>query len=55
MEDDKLINDLTVTTDRLLTPQRNDESVHDVLLVIHVKTIILSTFSSMSFNGSPQV
>lgn len=40
MEDDRLINDLTVVTDRLITPKRDDESVHDVHLVIRVKTLI---------------
>lgn len=40
LEDDKLINDLSVTTDRLITPKESVGSVHDVHLVVHVKTLI---------------
>jgi hypothetical protein len=53
MEDDKLINDLTVTTDRLLSPRRNDESEHDVVLIIHVKTIIVNNLLTFSIAGAP--
>jgi hypothetical protein len=41
LEDDKLITEVKVTTDRLLTPPETDESVHDVHLVIHVATKIV--------------
>ncbi len=34
LEDDKLITNISVTTDRLLEPAVNEESVHDVALVI---------------------
>jgi hypothetical protein len=36
LEDDVLINDISVTTDRLLTPKEDDENINDVMLVIHV-------------------
>ena len=41
MESDQLITDVKVTTDRLLIPQAADEHVHDVQLVLHVKTKII--------------
>jgi hypothetical protein len=41
LEDDRLIVDLRVTSDRLLTPRGDGEHVNDVRLVIHVKTVIL--------------
>jgi hypothetical protein len=39
LQDDSLITDLSVTTDRLLTPQDVDEKIHDVVLVVHVKMV----------------
>jgi hypothetical protein len=36
LSDDKYIDQISVTTDRLLTPQESTESIHDVILVIHV-------------------
>jgi hypothetical protein len=39
LEDDKLITSVTVTTDRLIIPQRTDEDIADVLLVIHVTMV----------------
>src|SRR3989442_17286 len=41
LEDDRLIIDVKVTTDTLLTPMASDEHVNDVHLVIHVQTILL--------------
>jgi hypothetical protein len=41
LEDDRLIVDVKVTTDRLLTPRSAEEHINDVRLVIHVKTVIL--------------
>ncbi|HZL26497.1 MAG TPA: hypothetical protein VFC39_08205 [Acidobacteriaceae bacterium] len=55
MEDDKLINSLTVATDRLLVPRRDDESKHDVVLIIHVKTIIVNNLLTFSIAGAPCV
>jgi hypothetical protein len=43
LEDDSLITRVNVTTDRLLTPKADDEHIHDVVLVIHVKTIVVDT------------
>src|ERR1017187_1955041 len=43
LEDDSLITRVNVTTDRLLTPKADDERIHDVMLVIHVKTIVVDT------------
>jgi hypothetical protein len=41
LENDDLITDVGITTDRLLTPKESDESVHDVHLVIRVLTKIV--------------
>ena len=40
LEDDTLINDVRVNTDRLLLPMESGESEHDVMLIIHVRTIV---------------
>jgi len=40
LEDDSLITNVTVTTDRLLTPQETpEERIHDVHLVIHATVV----------------
>ncbi len=36
LQDDSLITEIKVTTDRLLVPVTDDESLHDVVLIIHV-------------------
>jgi hypothetical protein len=41
LEDDELITEVKVTTDRLLIPMEKDEHVHDIHLVVHVTTNIL--------------
>jgi hypothetical protein len=41
LEDDKLISEVKITTDRLLTPMEKDEQIHDVHLIVHVTTKIL--------------
>lgn len=41
LEDDALVTDVRVTTDRLLEPLGGDERIHDVHLVVHVKTKIV--------------
>jgi hypothetical protein len=43
LRDDKLITELKIVTDRLLTPTATDEHIHDVYLVIHVRTISFAT------------
>jgi hypothetical protein len=40
MEDDKLISKVQVETNWLLTPQAHDEHIHDVHLIVRVKTIL---------------
>jgi hypothetical protein len=40
MEDDSPVNQLTINTDRLLTPSTPQESLHDVVLLIHVRSIL---------------
>jgi hypothetical protein len=40
LEDDKYITDIRVTTDRLLTALVGSEKIHDVSLVIRVKTAV---------------
>jgi len=42
LEDDALITEVKITTDRLLTPMEQDEQIHDVHLVLHVTTKILN-------------
>jgi len=39
LKDDRLVTELRIVTDRLLTPVTPDERIHDVHLIIHVKTI----------------
>lgn len=41
LEDDSLITDVSITTDRLLTPVGSEELIEDVHLVLHVKTKVL--------------
>lgn len=41
LQDDSLVTELKVTTDRLLTPRADDESENDVHLVIHVRTQLI--------------
>jgi hypothetical protein len=43
LEDDTLINHVKITTDRLLTPLESGEAINDVVLVIHVKTIVVNS------------
>jgi hypothetical protein len=43
LEDDRLITEVKVTTDRLLTPPMASESQNDVHLVMRVTTIALVT------------
>jgi hypothetical protein len=43
LEDDRLIVDVKVTSDRLLTPRNDGEHINDVRLIIHVKTIIVDS------------
>jgi hypothetical protein len=38
LEDDALIAEIKITTDRLLKPQQTGETIHDVSLIIHVMT-----------------
>ena len=48
MEDDRFIDQLTVTTDRLLVPLTDDHNVNDVLLVIKVKTLVFDATKTPS-------
>jgi hypothetical protein len=43
LQDDSLIVDLQVTSDRLLTPRVDGEHIHDVKLIIHAKTVIVDS------------
>jgi hypothetical protein len=43
LEDDKLVTELKVTTDRLLVPLGNGQAENDVELILHVKTIPLNS------------
>ena len=39
LEDDSLITDVSVVTDRFLLPQEAEENIHDVMLVVHVTMV----------------
>jgi hypothetical protein len=54
MEDDNLITEIKVTSDRLLIPATEDEHRNSVELVIHVTTKIVEPFI-MSVGGAPQL
>ncbi len=54
MEDDDLITEIKVTSDRLLTPPAKDERRNDVELVIHVTTKIMQPWI-LSIDGAPQL
>jgi len=54
MEDDNLITEIKVTSDRLLAPLAGGENKNDVELVIHVTTKILGPLV-MSMGGAPVV
>jgi len=41
LEDDKLIAEVKLTTDRLLEPMHSGEHINDVHLVIHVRTLVM--------------
>jgi hypothetical protein len=41
LEDDCLITDVSITTDRLLVPQENDEHVNDVVLILSVTAKVI--------------
>jgi hypothetical protein len=41
MEDGSLVNQLTISTDRLLTPLTSPETLHDVTLLVHVKSTVM--------------
>lgn len=43
LQDDQLITEVKITTDRLLTPMEDAERVNDVHLVIHVRTQMTGT------------
>jgi len=43
LEDDLLINDVRINTDRLLTPLLPGEGQNDVALVIHVRTVVVDS------------
>lgn len=49
LADDKLITEVKVTTDRLLTPIGDGERLHDVHLVVHVRTVRLGPSVNWSF------
>ncbi len=51
LEDDNLISKVQVETNRLLTPPAEGEHIHDVHLVIRVKTILaVSAKYEMAFH-----
>jgi hypothetical protein len=55
MEDDNLITEIKVTSDRLLVPIAEDEHRNSVELVIHVTTKIVNGLATFSVGGAPVV
>jgi hypothetical protein len=52
LEDDRLITEVAVTTDRLMTPLEAEERVHDVLLVLTVTTkLMAASIDNFGFLG----
>ncbi len=49
--DDSLITEIRITTDRLLTPIEDGEGLHDVHLIIHVKTVTTGRSAYSIFAG----
>jgi hypothetical protein len=47
LDNDYLITEVKITTDRLLTPMTSEEKVHDVELVIHVKSTISESLAAV--------
>lgn len=41
LEDDRLITEVSVVTDRLLIPMQDTEHIHDVLLVLHITVKVI--------------
>ena len=41
MEEDSLVNQLTINTDRLLTPLTSRETLYEVMLLVHVKSTVI--------------
>ena len=50
LEDDQLITDITVRTDKLLAPSESGEKVHDVVLLIGVTTKVLARIFNLMFD-----
>lgn len=51
LEDDSLITKVSVTTDRLLTPQADGEHINDVHLIIGVRVIVVKVSHHLSNLG----
>ncbi len=49
LQDDKFVDEVKITTDRLLTPLQTSENEHDVLLVIDVKTLVFDHTKAPGF------
>lgn len=47
LKDDRLITELRIVTDRLLTPLSIQERIHDVHLIVHVRTISNAAFRTI--------
>jgi hypothetical protein len=48
MQDDRFIDQFTITTDRLLCPPASDQRVKDVLLIIKIKTLVFDATKTPS-------
>ena len=51
LDDDCLITNVSVTTDRLLTPKEGTEKINDVMLIIHV--LMIDSRGSLGGNRLP--
>jgi len=54
MQDDGMVTEIKVTSDRLLAPLAGEENKNDVELIIHVTTKIMAPLV-MSVDGAPQL
>jgi hypothetical protein len=51
LEDDELITEVKVTTDRLLVPPTGEEHIHNVVLLIHVKAYVAGVDDPFTVNS----
>jgi hypothetical protein len=48
LSDDRYIDQISVTTDRLLSPMENGDAIHDVMLIIRVAASLFDRTHDMA-------